>query len=72
MPFHAYGAHAVVAGHDAGYSRTVIDGLPYYNVGTGGVTGEHGYLWIKTDAYNVQTAWISHTGAVSDRYLINT
>jgi len=72
VPFHAYGAHAVVAGHDAGYSRTVIDGLPYYNVGTGGVTGEHGYLWIKTDAYNVQTAWISHTGAVSDRYLINT
>ena len=72
VPFHSYGAHAVVAGHDAGYSRTVQDGLPFYNVGTGGVVGTHGYLWIKTDAYNIQTAWISHDGTVSDRYLINT
>lgn len=35
-PFKAWGAHAVLSGHDHDYERLVIDGLPYVVNGLGG------------------------------------
>ena len=37
-PFQAWGATAVIAGHDHIYERIVKNGFPYFVVGTGGVS----------------------------------
>ena len=36
LPFRAWGATAVFAGHDHNYQRHIVDGLNYLTVGTGG------------------------------------
>ena len=35
-PFAAWGAHAVLAGHDHLYERLLVDGIPYFTDGAGG------------------------------------
>ena len=83
-PFGAWGATAVLAGHDHTYERLVVDGLPYFVNGIGGAAlygmgtplpgsqvrfnADYGAMLIEAT-----TAWITfrlfdRTGVECDRY----
>ena len=58
-PYKAWGAHAVVAGHDHHYERIEADGLPYWVVGTGGASLRTWRRWwgppnMRTDIFFAQ------------------
>ena len=43
-PFKAWGASAVIAGHDHDYERIIRNGFPYFVDGTGGNTIHNGFV----------------------------
>jgi 3',5'-cyclic AMP phosphodiesterase CpdA len=76
-PYQQWGASAVLAGHDHTYERIVVDGLPYFVVGTGGanlyafgkpVAGSqvryntnHGAMRVEADAGQITFEFFSIT-----------
>src|SRR5205807_3802236 len=86
-PFQAWGASAVISGHDHDYERLLENGMTYMVVGTGGAGLENppstfiagsqasAYVWgaLKVDATPSQItfAFINTAGAVLDTYTMN-
>jgi Fibronectin type III domain/Calcineurin-like phosphoesterase len=87
-PFQAWGATAVIAGHDRDYERVVESNFPYFVVGTGGATldsfgppvagsqvrynGDWGALRVDAGASQLTFQFITRLGQVIDRYTLYT
>jgi len=86
-PFHAWGATAVLAGHDHTYERIIRDAIPYFVNGLGGrmiysfrtpVDGsevryndDYGAMVVQADETMMTFQFISRDGAIIDSYVIN-
>ncbi|HEX6291247.1 MAG TPA: metallophosphoesterase [Herpetosiphonaceae bacterium] len=86
-PFQAWGADAVLAGHDHTYERIVRDGLPYFVNGLGGhvaypfgepIAGSEvrfnadvGAMLVEADREKIVFSFSTHTGALVDSYRLN-
>ncbi|MFL5331350.1 MAG: Ig-like domain-containing protein [Gemmataceae bacterium] len=87
-PFQAWGATAVLTGHDHDYERLSVGGLPYFVNGLGGYSldplgptaagnqvrydGDFGAMRIDASDTSIQFKFITRKGAVIDNYSINT
>jgi hypothetical protein len=87
-PYQAWGADAVLAGHDHLYERIVLDGFPYFVNGLGGAsirnfstpvlgsearfTGDYGAMRVEADASHITFQFITRTGEVVDTYTLGT
>jgi len=85
-PYEAWGADAVLAGHDHTYERIVLNGFPYFVNGLGGrsiysfgdpVAGslarynaDYGAMLVTADETRVTFQFITRTGVVIDTYTI--
>jgi tartrate-resistant acid phosphatase type 5 len=85
-PYEAWGADAVLAGHDHTYERLEVDGLPYFVNGLGGggiyyfpdilegslvrYNGDYGAMRIEAMESYLSFAFITRSGEVIDRYEI--
>lgn len=85
-PYEAWGATAVLAGHDHTYERVLVDGFPYFVNGTGGssrywflstVAGsqvryneDSGAMMIEADSRQITFRFVTRTGLEIDRYTI--
>lgn len=83
-PFAAWGAEAVLAGHDHTYERLAIDGLPYLVNGLGGrsiyrfrsvepgslirYNADYGALRIEADRSTIVFEFINRAGELIDRH----
>lgn len=86
-PFKAWGATAVLAGHDHTYERLVVDGLPYFVNGLGGASryrfgkllpgsqvhynGDSGAMLIEADEHTIVFRFINRAGQVIDLYRLS-
>lgn len=85
-PYAAWGASAVLAGHDHSYERLEVGGLPYFVNGLGGapryifgnpVTGSrvrfnatHGAMWVVADDETCTFQFITRDGIVMDTFVL--
>lgn len=85
-PFKAWGASAVLAGHDHTYERLWVDGLPYFVNGAGGddlygftdpvpgsqvrYSDDHGAMLVDASDTAITFQFITRTGQVIDRYTL--
>ena len=81
-PFPAWGASAILSGHDHEYERIVVSGFPYFVNGLGGesiysfgapVSGPRTRsppMYLTTDAITFE--FINRAGALIDSYTLNT
>jgi hypothetical protein len=85
-PFQAWGASAVLSGHDHIYERLEVDGIPYFVNGLGGgeiyyfttvleesqrrYSEDYGAILITADETQIRFEFITRTGEVIDRYEI--
>jgi tartrate-resistant acid phosphatase type 5 len=83
-PFQQWGASAVLAGHDHNYERLLIQGFPYFVVGTGGkslrafgpaVAGsqvryqaDYGAMLVTASAESLSFQFYTRTGVLKDSY----
>ena len=83
-PYKAWGADAVLAGHDHVYERLLVDGLVYFTNGLGGAprydfkaplpgsqaryNAMHGAMQVEADSGRVRFAFITRSGEVVDTY----
>lgn len=86
-PYAAWGADAVLAGHDHVYERILHDGIPYFVNGLGGhsiyrfrqpiegsvvrYNGDFGAMLVEADDGHITFQFITRSGAVMDQYSIN-
>ncbi|HEX2972663.1 MAG TPA: metallophosphoesterase [Tepidisphaeraceae bacterium] len=86
-PFKAWGATAVLAGHEHHYERLSIDGLPYFVDGSGGddlykfgdpapgsqvrYNGDFGAMLVTASDSDIVFQFITRTGKTIDTYAIN-
>lgn len=87
-PFQAWGANAVLTGHDHIYERLLIDGFPYFVDGLGGESiasiktpiagsqvrynGDYGALLVDASPARLTFQFINRAGALIDNYIINS
>jgi len=87
-PYQAWGADAVLAGHDHVYERIVLDGFPYFVNGLGGASiynfstpvlgsearfsSDYGAMLVEADASHITFQFITRTGEVIDTYTLGT
>ena len=85
-PYAAWGADAVLAGHDHTYERLLQDGIPYFVNGLGGQTiygfgtiqpgsmrrynGDYGAMQLDADTENLTFKFITRTGLVVDSFTL--
>ncbi len=85
-PFAAWGAQAVLTGHDHTYERLLLDGIPYFvdGVGGGGIynfvnilpeskfryNADHGAMLVTASVTEVHFEFYSRTGKLIDQYKI--
>lgn len=85
-PYRAWGAHAVLTGHDHTYERVMIDGFPYIVNGLGGAgirtfgapvpgsalryNGDHGALLIEADDAALRFRFFNRHGALIDDFVL--
>ena len=85
-PYAAWGADAVLAGHDHTYERMLQDGIPYFVNGLGGQTiygfgtiqtgsmrrynGDYGAMLLDADTENLTFKFITRTGLVVDSFTL--
>lgn len=85
-PFKAWGATAVLSGHDHTYERLVVDGLVYFVNGLGGASryrfgkalagsqvrynGDSGAMLIEADSHAITFRFINRQGKVIDAYTV--
>jgi tartrate-resistant acid phosphatase type 5 len=85
-PFRAWGATAVLCGHDHDYERIDLAGMPYVVVGTGGAHLVHfrapidaseirlaksfGALLVEADAGGARASYVTADGQVADTFAI--
>ncbi len=85
-PFAAWGADAVLAGHDHVYERLLVDGIPYFINGLGGgpiysflivdpqsqarYNDDYGAMLVVADAQQIVFQFINRRGEVIDAYTI--
>lgn len=85
-PYQAWGADAVLAGHDHTYERIMRDGLPYFVNGLAGhsayqfgepVAGsvvrynaDVGAMLVEADHQQITFSFITHTGTYIDSYVL--
>jgi len=86
-PYEAWGADAVMAGHDHNYERLVIDGFPYFVNGLGGKSrypflsvhqgsavrynAGFGAMLVEATTQNISYQFITTRGQVIDRYEVD-
>ena len=87
-PYQAWGADAVLAGHDHIYERIVLNGLPYFVNGLGGASiytfnipvpgsearynGNYGAMLVEASGSYITFQFITRTGLVIDSYTLGT
>jgi len=85
-PFQAWGASAVLSGHDHDYERLLINGFPYFVNGLGGeslysfgqpiagsqvrFTGDYGAMRVEAAADHLTFQFVTRANAVIDTYTI--
>lgn len=85
-PYQAWGADAVLAGHDHTYERIVFDGLPYFVNGLGGnlaypfgepvpgsvvrYNADVGAMLVEADQRQITFSFVTQTGAYIDSYVL--
>jgi tartrate-resistant acid phosphatase type 5 len=85
-PYRAWGATAVLCGHDHDYERLIIDDLPYFVNGLGGgaiydfdapldgsqvrYNSDYGAMLVTAEAAQINFQFITRSGAVIDDYTI--
>jgi hypothetical protein len=85
-PFEAWGADAVMAGHDHLYERFEVGQIPYFTVGLGGAaiynavtvlpetrmqySEAHGALRVTADRHGITFEFVNVMGAVIDRHTL--
>jgi hypothetical protein len=83
-PYEAWGADAVLAGHDHTYERLQIGGIPYFVDGLGGVSvygfgtpvtgsvvrynGDYGAMLVEANAGCINYRFVTRSGMVVDAY----
>ena len=73
-PYRAWGADLVLSGHDHHYERLIVNGLPYFVVGTGGASlypvgsGVAGSQKVDTSDYGAQLIVASETSLTIEYY----
>src|SRR5437867_1980778 len=86
-PYQAWGATAVLAGHDHDYERIIKNGFPYFVNGLGGesifsfrtavsgsqvrYSGDYGAMLVDASDMSITFKFINRKGAVIDTYTIN-
>ena len=86
-PFEAWGADAVLAGHDHTYERLQIGGVPYFVNGLGGrsiyalgtpvagsvvrYNGDYGAMLVDASSTGITYQFINRSGAVIDSYVFD-
>ena len=86
-PYAAWGASAVIAGHDHTYERLLVDGFPYFVNGLGGhsiygfgtplpgsqvrYNGDYGAMLVQASNSALTFEFINRTGVLVDSYTIN-
>ncbi len=86
-PFAAWGANALLAGHDHLYERLLVDGIPYFTNGSGGgglynfstplpesqfrYNANYGAMLVTASAAEVLFQFYNRTGAEIDKYTIS-
>ncbi len=85
-PYKAWGATAVIAGHDHHYERLEVGGLPYFVNGLGGApfravytpvsgsmvrfTGNYGAMRIEADTQKLSFEFVTRNDSLVDRYAL--
>jgi glucose/arabinose dehydrogenase len=85
-PFAAWGASAVLSGHDHTYERLLVDGLPYFVNGLGGgaryefpqflpesqarFRDDYGAMLVTADPQGIVFELYTHAGVLVDRYAL--
>lgn len=85
-PFQAWGASAVLSGHDHDYERIVLNGFPYFVNGLGGAdyidfatpvegsqvrySDHHGAMLVRANSAGMQFRFFSHYGVLIDSYTL--
>lgn len=85
-PFEAWGADAVLSGHDHHYERLLVNGIPYFVNGLGGgaiyavgeplpqsqahFSGKHGAMRVAATAEMLTFEFITRNGELVDQYTI--
>jgi tartrate-resistant acid phosphatase type 5 len=85
-PYRAWGATAVLCGHDHDYERLIIDGFPYFVNGLGGgeiydfdapidgsqvrYNSDYGAMLVTADTVQINFQFITRSGEVIDNYTI--
>jgi hypothetical protein len=85
-PYAAWGASAVLAGHDHTYERVTLDDFPYFVNGLGGAAryefraplagsqvrfqADHGAMRVQATEQQIAFEFVTRTGAVVDRYTL--
>jgi len=85
-PFAAWGAQAVLAGHEHTYERLLVDGIPYFVNGLGGAgiydfsdilpesqfryNADHGAMLVTASPADVLFEFYNQTGKLIDQYKI--
>jgi tartrate-resistant acid phosphatase type 5 len=83
-PFKAWGADAILAGHEHNYERLLVDGLPYFVNGLGGggiynfgtalsdsqirYNADHGAMLVSATGTDLLFEFYSRTGKLIDQY----
>ena len=86
-PFTAWGADAVLAGHDHLYERLLVDGIPYFTNGTGGAglynfvtalsqsqfryNANHGAMLVTASEKEIRFEFYTRTRDLIDEYKIS-
>lgn len=85
-PYQAWGADAVLAGHDHTYERIVLDGLPYFVNGLGGniaypfgepvpgsvvrYNADLGAMLVEANHQQIIFSFVTRTGTLVDSYVL--
>ena len=83
-PFAAWGADAVIGGHDHTYERLLVDGIPYFVNGVGGKSlygfgdplpqsvmrynGDYGAMLVEATPTRLRYQFVNRRGAIIDRF----
>ncbi|HRJ42821.1 MAG TPA: DNRLRE domain-containing protein, partial [Caldilineaceae bacterium] len=86
-PYQAWGAHAVLTGHDHTYERVMVDGFPYIVNGLGGAgirtfgapvagsvvryNGDYGAMLVEAETTQLRFRFINRSGATIDDFSID-
>ncbi len=86
-PYQAWGASAVLSGHDHTYERIMVDGFPYFVNGLGGASkysfeeimdgsqvrynADNGAMLIEADSSRITFQFIDRQGVLIDSYTID-